>query len=46
MNVFVMSFLAGHIKVYDLVLISIIDIEGGFDVELTALFILNNTAEG
>jgi len=45
MNIFVMSFFTRHIEVYNLVLISIIDIEGGLDMEFAAFFVFNNATE-
>jgi len=40
-----MALLAGHIKVNDFVLVSIVDIESSFDMELTAFLVLNYTSK-
>ena len=44
MDVFVVSLLAWHVKVYNFVLVSIIDVVGRLDVQLRGLFVFHHCA--
>lgn len=46
MDVFVMALLAGHVEVDNFVLIGVVDVVSGLDVQLGAFLVLDNSAEG
>jgi hypothetical protein len=46
MNVFVVTLLAWHVKVHDFVLVRIVNVVSGLEVQLGRFFVFNNGAEG